>query len=147
MRIKNTGRYALAFTINKNGKEVSIEFDKRRLYLDTGNIATTGITEVSDEDFELLKKNKEFVKALATDTFSEVTAEEVINTSVDTKVIAEKDAEIATLKAELDKKTPTKKELKEKDAVIAAKDKEINNLKAQLETLSKSKGKDDITGF
>ena len=147
MRIKNTGRYALAFTINKNGKEVNIEFDKRRLYLDTGNIATTGITEVSDEDFELLKKNKEFVKALGTDTFSEVTAEEVINTSVDTKVIAEKDAEIATLKAELDKKTPTKKELKEKDAVIAAKDKEINNLKAQLETLSKSKGKDDITGF
>ena len=147
MRIKNTGRYALAFTINKNGKEVSIEFDKRRLYLDTGNIATTGITEVSDEDFELLKKNKEFVKALETDTFSEVTAEEVINTSVDTKVIAEKDAEIASLKAELDKKTPTKKELKEKDAVIAAKDKEINNLKAQLETLSKSKGKDDIIGF
>ena len=147
MRIKNTGRYALAFTINKNGKEVNIEFDKRRLYLDTGNIATTGITEVSDEDFELLKKNKEFMKALETDTFSEVTAEEVINTSVDTKVIAEKDAEIASLKAELDKKTPTKKELKEKDAVIAAKDKEINNLKAQLETLSKSKGKDDITGF
>ena len=147
MRIKNTGRYALAFTINKNGKEVSIEFDKRRLYLDTGNIATTGITEVSDEDFELLKKNKEFVKALEADTFSEVTAEEVINTSVDTKVIAEKDAEIATLKAELDKKTPTKKELKEKDAVIAAKDKEIDTLKAQLETLSKSKGKDDITGF
>ena len=144
MRIKNTGRYALAFTINKNGKEVSIEFDKRRLYLDTGNIATTGITEVSDEDFELLKKNKEFMKALATDTFSEVTAEEVVD---DNKIIAEKDAEIATLKAELDKKTPTKKELKEKDAVIAAKDKEISNLKAQLETLSKSKGKDDITGF
>ena len=147
MRIKNTGRSALAFTINKNGKEVNIEFDKRRLYLDTGNIATTGITEVSDEDFELLKKNKEFVKALETDTFSEVTAEEVINTSVDTKVIAEKDAEIATLKAELDKKAPTKKELKEKDEALAAKDKEINNLKAQLETLNKSKGKDDITGF
>lgn len=147
MRIKNTGRYALAFTINKNGKEVSIEFDKRRLYLDTGNIATTGITEISDEDFELLKKNKEFMKALETDTFSEVTAEEVVNTSVDTKVIAEKDAEIASLKAELVKKEPTKKELKEKDEALAAKDKEINNLKAQLETLSKSKGKDDITGF
>lgn len=147
MRIKNTGRYALAFTINKNGRDVSIEFDKRRLYLDTGNIATTGITEVSDEDYELLKKNKEFMKALETDTFSEVTADEVVDTSVDTKVLAEKDAEIASLKAELDKKAPTKKEIKEKDAVIAAKDKEINTLKAQLETLSKSKGKDDITGF
>lgn len=142
MRIKNTGRYALAFTINKNGKEVNIEFDKRRLYLDTGNIATTGITEVSDEDFELLKKNKEFVKALETDTFSEVTAEEVINTSVDTKVIAEKDAEIASLKAELDKKAPTKKEIKEKDAVIAAKDKEIDTLKAQLEALNTKKEAD-----
>ena len=141
MRIKNTGRYALAFTINKNGKEVSIEFDKRRLYLDTGNIATTGITEVSDEDFELLKKNKEFVKALETDTFSEVTAEEVVD---DNKVIAEKDAEIASLKAELDKKAPTKKEIKEKDAVIAAKDKEIDTLKAQLEALNKKK---EANGF
>ena len=141
MRIKNTGRYALAFTINKNGKEVNIEFDKRRLYLDTGNIATTGITEVSDEDFELLKKNKEFVKALETDTFSEVTAEEVVD---DNKVIAEKDAEIASLKAELDKKAPTKKEIKEKDAVIAAKDKEIDTLKAQLEALNKKK---EANGF
>ena len=141
MRIKNTGRYALAFTINKNGKEVSIEFDKRRLYLDTGNIATTGITEVSDEDFELLKKNKEFMKALETDTFSEVTAEEVVD---DTKVIAEKDAEIASLKAELDKKAPTKKEIKEKDAVIAAKDKEIDTLKAQLEALNKKKEADGV---
>lgn len=139
MRIKNTGRYALAFTINKNGKEVSIEFDKRRLYLDTGNIATTGITEVSDEDYELLKKNKEFVKALETDTFSEVTAEEVVD---DNKIIAEKDAEIASLKAELDKKAPTKKEIKEKDAVIAAKDKEIDTLKAQLEALNKKKEAD-----
>ena len=141
MRIKNTGRYALAFTINKNGKEVSIEFDKRRLYLDTGNIATTGITEVSDEDYELLKKNKEFVKALETDTFSEVTAEEVVD---DNKIIAEKDAEIASLKAELDKKAPTKKEIKEKDAVIAAKDKEIDTLKAQLEALNKKK---EANGF
>ena len=139
MRIKNTGRYALAFTINKNGKEVNIEFDKRRLYLDTGNIATTGITEVSDEDYELLKKNKEFVKALETDTFSEVTAEEVVD---DNKIIAEKDAEIASLKAELDKKAPTKKEIKEKDAVIAAKDKEIDTLKAQLEALNKKKEAD-----
>ena len=143
MKIKNTGRYALAFTIHKNGKDVVVEFDRRRLYLDTGNVATSGITEVSDEDFELLKKNKQFVKALETETFSEVTAEELASTTADSEVLAAKDAEIAALKAELDKKAPTKKELKEKDEALAAKDEEINTLKAQLEALSK--GKDEAT--
>ena len=145
MKIKNTGRYALAFTIHKNGKDVVIEFDRRRLYLDTGNVATSGITEVSDEDFELLKKNKQFVKALETETFSEVTAEELASTAVDSEALAAKDAEIAALKAELGKKAPTKKELKEKDEALAAKDEEINTLKAQLEALSK--GKDETDGF
>lgn len=143
MKIKNTGRYALAFTIHKNGKDVAVEFDRRRLYLDTGNVATSGITEVSDEDFELLKKNKQFVKALETDTFSEVTAEELVSTAADSEVLVAKDAEIAALKAELAKKAPTKKELKEKDEALAAKDEEINTLKAQLEALSK--GKDEAT--
>ena len=147
MKIKNTGRYALAFTIHKNGKDVVVEFDRRRLYLDTGNIATSGITEVSDEDFELLKKNKQFVKALETETFSEVTAEELASTATatDSEALAAKDAEIAALKAELGKKAPTKKELKEKDEALAAKDEEINTLKAQLEALSK--GKDETDGF
>ena len=145
MKIKNTGRYALAFTINKNGKDVVVEFDRRRLYLDTGNVATSGITEVSDEDFELLKENKQFVKAMETETFSEVTAEELAYTAVDSEALAAKDAEIAALKAELGKKAPTKKELKEKDEALAAKDEEINTLKAQLEALSK--GKDETDGF
>lgn len=143
MKIKNTGRYALAFTIHKNGKDVAVEFDRRRLYLDTGNVATSGITEVSDEDFELLKKNKQFVKALETETFSEVTAEELAYTTADSETLAAKDAEIAALKAELGKKAPAKKELKEKDEALAAKDEEINTLKAQLEALSK--GKDEAT--
>ena len=143
MKIKNTGRYALAFTIHKNGKDVAVEFDRRRLYLDTGNVATSGITDVDDEDYELLKKNKQFVKALETETFSEVTAEELASTTADSEALAAKDAEIAALKAELDKKAPTKKELKEKDEALAAKDEEINTLKSQLEALSK--GKDEAT--
>ena len=145
MKIKNTGRYALAFTIHKNGKDVVVEFDRRRLYLDTGNVATSGITEVSDEDFELLKKNKQFVKAMETETFSEVTAEELASTTADSEALAAKDAEIAALKAELGKKAPTKKELKEKDEALAAKDEEINTLKAQLEALIKDKDESDVS--
>ena len=39
--IRNTGRYAIAFTIVKNDRIVKIELDRRRLFIDTGNIATT----------------------------------------------------------------------------------------------------------
>ena len=56
--IKNTGRYAIAFPITKNNREVKIELDRRRLYTDTGNIATTGITPVEEEDLKELKKIK-----------------------------------------------------------------------------------------
>ena len=58
--IKNTGRYAIAFPITKNNREVKIELDKRRLYTDTGNIATTGLTPVDDKDLEELKKINRF---------------------------------------------------------------------------------------
>lgn len=66
--ILNTGRYAVSFKITKsNGKlnrEVKIELDRRRIFTDTGNIATTGITAIADEDFELLEKNDAFAKML-----------------------------------------------------------------------------------
>lgn len=58
--IKNTGRYAVAFTIQRNDREFKLELDKRRIYTDTGNIATSGITPVTEEDIEELKKQKRF---------------------------------------------------------------------------------------
>ena len=64
--ILNEGRYAHSFIIEKaNGnlkREVKIELDRRRRYTDTGNIATTGITAIEDEDFELLQKNGAFAQ-------------------------------------------------------------------------------------
>ena len=58
--ILNTGRYAIAFTIMKNEREVKIALDRRRLFLDTGNVATTGITPVEEADIAELKKQKRF---------------------------------------------------------------------------------------
>lgn len=54
--IKNNGRYAVAFTIVKNNRDIKIAFDRRRIYMDTGNIATSGITEIEDSDLVELKK-------------------------------------------------------------------------------------------
>lgn len=63
--ILNTGRYALSFEIEKKGLKKTIVLDRRRLYTDTGNLATTGITAIEDEDYEILKKLEIFKKRFA----------------------------------------------------------------------------------
>ena len=135
MFIKNTGRYALAFTITgEDGRSRKIAFDRRRYYYDTGNVATTGITEITDEDFKELKKQKAFTALLKDGSFTEVDKEEL--TTPDKAILIEKDKEIARLKKELagKGKADNSKELE-------AKDKEIASLKEKLEALSKGKGK------
>lgn len=131
----NKGRYALAFEVTINGKERRLEFDRKRLYLDTGNVATSGITPVEDDVYDILLGNKRF-KALIENGELELTEE---------SELAAKDKEAEELKAENEQ---LKKELKEaKKATsdkeskkeLAAKDKEISALKAQLEALSKEK--------
>ena len=50
--IQNNGRTAVAFSITLKNRAVKLELDRRRIYQDTGNIATTGFTEVSDEAYQ-----------------------------------------------------------------------------------------------
>lgn len=131
----NKGRYALAFEVTINGKERRLEFDRKRLYLDTGNVATSGITPVEDDVYDILLGNKRF-KALIDSGELELTEE---------SELATKDKEAEALKAENEQ---LKKELKEAKKAssdkeskkeLAAKDKEISALKAQLEALTKDK--------
>lgn len=135
MFIKNTGRYALAFTITgEDGRSKKIAFDRRRYYYDTGNVATTGITEITDEDFKELKKQKAFTALLEDGSFTEVDKEEL--KTPDKAILIEKDKEIARLKKEL-----AGKGNKDNSKELEAKDKEIASLKEKLEALSKGKGK------
>lgn len=143
----NKGRYALSFNIQFKGRDRLVAFDRKRIYLDTGNIATSGVTEVEDEVYELLLKNKRFKKLIDSEEF--VLTDEPI-TEVSVKENAELKAENEKLKKALkeaegkssakeDKET--KKELKEKDD-------EIKSLKAQLEALTKDKKADsEAEGF
>lgn len=137
MKIRNTGRYALSFTVNLDGRETKIVFDKRRLFLDTGNVATEGVTEVSDEALEELKKIKSFNECFKKGEFTEVSDAELAIANGDTEALKAKDEEIAKLKEELKNakksggESALKKEVKEKD-------KEIASLKEKLEALSKN---------
>lgn len=128
--IQNNGRYAIAFTIVKNGKEIKIELDRKRIFMDTGNIATSGITAVEDADLEELKKIKRFNNMLEAGELA-LTEKSAIETA-ETKV-ADLEKENAELREQL-KANPKAKELKEKDD-------EIKSLKAQIEDLTKDKVK------
>lgn len=63
--ILNTGRYALSFEIEKGGLKKTIVLDRRRLYNDTGNVATTGVTAIEDDDYEILSELEIFKKRFA----------------------------------------------------------------------------------
>lgn len=133
--ILNKGRYALAFEIVKDNRRVKIEFDKRRIYMDTGNVATTGITAVEDEDYKKLCEFKRFKELFETGDFelTDITKVETAETKVKELEKANKELEEKLKKAE----ALTPEDVKQQ---LDAKDDEIKSLKGELEKLSK-KGK------
>lgn len=146
--VSNTGRYGVAFEVTFNGRPMKVEFDRKRLFLDTGNIATSGITTVEDELYDVLLTNKRFKKMIDEGELKLVEEKDLKGTSEELDVLK---AENEALKAQLEKAGKegntakadkgTKKELK-------AKDDEIKSLKAQLEALTKDKkAETDTDGF
>ena len=135
---KNNKSYALAFRKGDGVNGELFEFDCLRVYTDTGNIATTGITAIEDEDFELLKKNKAFAQmfekkgsGLSLVDESQVTGE------VDKRAseLAEENKELKRQLAEAKKQAEGNEDV---EAVQKIKD-ENAKLKAQLENLTKGK--------
>lgn len=134
---KNNKSYALAFRKGEGANGELFEFDCLRVYTDTGNIATTGITQVSEKDLEELKKNKMFLRALEDKELEEVDEKEVRS---DADKVKAKDTEIKELKEKLKMSEGGKavEELEKAKKENKAKDDEIKSLKAQLEGLKKA---------
>lgn len=139
MFVLNTSRYDRAFTLSKNGKSVTITFYRRRHYLDTGNVAIEGITEVEKEDFEKLKEQKAFAKFVESGEFK-IVDKSAFETDLEKNVLLEE--ENRKLKAALEaakKGKKTDEELtaeKEKEAAQKALAEENASLRAQLEALA-----------
>lgn len=149
--IQNKGRYALSFEITKDNRNVRIVFDRRRIYMDTGNIATTGITAVEDEDYEELLKLKRFKKLFETKEFELTDITKVETTETKVKELEDANKKL-TEELEKAKKKATPAEVKKQ---LDEKDKVINDLKSQLESLTKGNAdsetgedkKDETEGF
>ena len=131
--IKNNSRYGIAFEITVKGLPRKVELDRRRVYLDTGNVATTGITEVEDEVYEALQKNSRFVKCIKEKELELTEASELASAEKKNEVL---EAENKKLKAQL-KKAQAGADTKETEEKLKAQADEISSLKAQLEALTK----------
>lgn len=133
--VKNNMKYAVMFKAVKNNREVKFEFDCQRIYKDTGNIATTGVTPISEEDYKLLYETVKPFKNHIDKGYLEKTKTSGA-TSVANKMTAlEKENE--TLKKQLEEKT------KEASTATSEENKKLADenasLKAQLEALKKEK--------
>lgn len=142
--ILNTGRYAVAFIIQKNKKEFRLELDKRRLYLDTGNVASTGITPVTEEDLEELKKQAFFNDLVKKGSLSILEEDEVKSPSENK--LKKLEEENQRLQEELKKaEKPDVKKIKDENKTLTDENKVLSdenaNLKAQLEALTKAQTK------
>lgn len=136
--ILNTGRYAMSFEIEKNGLKKNIVLDRRRLYTDTGNVATTGVTAIEDEDYKLLSELEVFKKRFADKSFglSEISEEQAMGKpDPQASKLAEENKKLREEKKALEKA------MKESADVKVMKDLSDENakLKAQLEALTKGK--------
>ena len=140
--IKSNLDYAVSFSVMDGTKEKKFEFDCRRIYSDTGNVATTGVTAMEDADFDYLYKNCKQFKAFFDRGDLSKTSKEGGN-AVANKV-DELTRENEKLKEQLAQKQ--KEASGEKTAELEAKNKkqanEISSLKKQLEALKKAKADD-----
>ena len=142
--VANNGRYGVAFEVTFNNRPMKIEFDRKRVFLDTGNIATSGITTVEDELYNVLLTNKRFKKMIDEGELKLVDEKALKGTSEELDVLKAENEALKSQLKEVEKKNNKSKEDKE----LKAKDAEIKSLKAQLEALTKDKKvKTNVDGF
>ena len=146
--VANNGRYGVAFEVTFNNRPMKIEFDRKRVFLDTGNIATSGITTVEDELYNVLLTNKRFKKMVDEGELKLVDEKALKGTSEELDVLKAENEALKVQLKEAEKKNSKPKEDKETNKELKAKDAEIKSLKAQLEALTKDKKVEtNVDGF
>lgn len=138
--IKNNRDYACTLKVGSGSAERTFTFDCKRIYQDTGNIATTGVTPIDEADFEMLYRDcKQFKALVDRGDFSKTKKSGVTEAANQMDALAK---ENELLKKQLEEKTKeaslaSSKELEEAKVENA-------KLKAQLEALAKDADKGEV---
>lgn len=137
--IKNNRDYACTLKVGSGSAERTFTFDCKRIYQDTGNIVTTGVTPIDESDFEMLYRDCKQFRALVDKGDFVKTKKSGATEAANQMDALAKENEL--LKKQLEEKTKeaslaTSKELEETKA-------ENEKLKAQLEALAKGEDKNE----
>ena len=144
----NKGRYGVAFEITVKGRNREVKFDRRRVYMDTGNIATTGITEVEDDIYDLLLANSRFKELIDSGELTLTSAPKVEMSGAEFSALQNENEKLKKELEEAKKNKSKTADNKGADKQLKAKDDEIKSLKAQIEALTKKDKSDKETdGF
>lgn len=139
--IKNNKKYACSFKVVKDGERTVFTFDCLRRYTDTGNLLTSGVTELKEKDYDWLYSNcRQFKDFIDRGVFVKQKTNGLAK--AEDKVAAQ-EKRIAELEQQLAEKT--KEASAATNEALEKLQEENNTLKKQLEALGRkpaSKGKE-----
>lgn len=134
--VKNNKKYAMSFNVTREGSQKTFTFDCLRRFDDTGNIATTGITAINEEDYKFLLTVPVFERLIKKGELELSKTDGLTSMAKNVEVLAEENRQ---LKAQLEAKTEeAAKATNEEMSKLAD---ENASLKAQLEALKKKTDK------
>ena len=157
--IRNNLDYAVVFSLREGAKEKRFEFDCLRIYSDTGNVASSGVTAVDDMDFDKLYSSCRQFKSFVDKGVLSRTTREGANSVAGKIEVLEKEnlklkeelsriqegSEVETLRESNRKLTEELSRIQEGSEVETLREsnrkqeEEITDLKKKLEALSKGK--------
>lgn len=153
--IKNNSDKDLLFKAKKGNLEVDFVFSCFTVFTDTGNVASTGVTEISELDYDLLLTGNRMFKSFVDKGIFTESKKDVTPKAADTMIAMQKENEKLKkdlLRAQKEAEEATKK-VKEAAENVDSKDlkklkEENKSLKQQLEALAKqSKVETSTEGF
>lgn len=141
--IKNNSDKDLLFKVKKGNLEVEFVFPCFTVFTDTGNVASTGVTEISEEDYNLLLADNRMFKSFVEKGIFTESKKDVTPKAADTMKAMQKENEELKkdlLKAQKEAKEATKKAKEtsrngESENLKKLKE-ENKSLKEQLEALA-----------
>lgn len=132
--VKNNAPYSLAFSAGEGVAVRRFSFPTFRVYSDTGNVASTGVTELSDADYDFLCTNcAQFKKMVESGKFTLVSREEAIPNLGKVESLESENKQLKKQLAEAKKQVTASSDDKEAEKLRD----ENASLKAQLEALKK----------
>lgn len=135
--IKNNSDKDLLFKTKKGNLEVEFVFPCFTVFTDTGNVASTGVTEISEADYNLLLTGNRMFKSFVEKGIFTESKKDVTPKAADTMKAMQKENEKLKKDLQKAKKEAEEAAKKAKEAVENGESEDLEKLKEENKSLKK----------